>query len=65
MINNLVSINYPSVEATKQLIESKMDVKIGSPLEMTREQAVEFLENLMPELQDSYFAVELRKKWSL
>ena len=37
----------------------------GSPLNFTKDQAIEYLNNLMPELRNSYFARELRAKWML
>lgn len=36
-----------------------------SPLDLNREQAIIFLNNLPKTLYNSYFAVELRKKWHL
>lgn len=37
----------------------------GSPLDFNKGQAIEYLNNLPAFLNDSYFARELRKKWSL
>lgn len=39
------------------------EIKRETPLDMTKEQAIEFLNNLPKPLQNSFFAVELRKKW--
>lgn len=50
-------INYPKFKPQKQ--------KKESPLDLNKEQAMEFLVNLPRVLQNSYFAVELRKKWGL
>lgn len=54
-----------SVEKTREYLEEQKKVKIGSPLDLGFEESKEFLENLIPELQNSYFARELRKKWKL
>ena len=37
----------------------------GSPLNFTKEQSIDYLNNLPPFLSDSYFAKELRKKWKI
>lgn len=37
----------------------------GSPLDLSKDEAVRFLNNLMPELKNSFFAREIRKKWGL
>jgi len=37
----------------------------GSPLDFDRKQALEYLSNLPKFLENSYFAVELRKKWGI
>lgn len=54
-----------SVETTRRYLEEQNNVKAGSPLDFNYEEAKEFLENLIPGLQNSYFARELRKKWNL
>ena len=37
----------------------------GSPLDLTQDQAIEYLNNLPAILNNSFFAQELRKKWKL
>jgi len=54
-----------SVDSTRKLLEEKNNLKKGSPLDFNFEEAKNFLDNLLPELQNSFFAVELRKKWNL
>ena len=44
----------------------KADKKnISSPLDFNKEQAIEFINNLPVNLRNSFFAMELRKKWNL
>lgn len=57
--------NHLSVEKTKRYLEEQKNIKTGSPLDYTKEQAEIYLKNLMPELRNSYFAKELRKKWKI
>lgn len=67
-INNVFELKiggYPGIEATKRLIDEKKEMDLGSPLDYGYEEAKEFLSDLIPELQNSYFAKELRKKWNL
>ena len=54
-------------DASKELqLKIALDKKTtGSPLEFDKDQAIEFLKNLPPMLHNSFFARELRKKWSL
>lgn len=63
--NDVKGVNYPSCNDTKKLIEAKQSVKRGSPLDMEYEDAIKFLDSLLPELRESYFARELRKKWKI
>jgi len=64
--NNVQELNHTvSIESTKKLLKEKSEIKRGSPLDFTYEEAVSFLENLLPELQNSFFAIELRKKWNI
>lgn len=58
-------ITYLSSADTKKLLEEKNKIKRGSPLDFTKDQAEEWLKNLMPELQNSYFAREVRKKFNI
>lgn len=62
---NDTSTNYPSAESTKKFINKMKSVKTGSPLDMDYEEAMNFLNKLLPELKNSYFARELRKKWNI
>jgi hypothetical protein len=56
-----------NIEKTRILLDQieKNRANSCSPLDFTKEQAEEYLKNLLPELKNSYFARELRKKWSL
>lgn len=63
--NEINGVNYPSSEETKELINKQKQIKRGSPLDYDFEQAKEFLDKLIPELQNSFFAKELRKKWNI
>lgn len=58
-------VDYPSVEKTQEYLAKQKNIKTGSPLDYTYEQAKQYLGCLMPELKNSYFARELRKKWCL
>lgn len=49
----------------EKIKEAAEPIKKETPLDMSRDQAIEFLNKLPTTLQKSYFAVELRKKWSL
>jgi len=53
----LTGINIP------KFIPEKLEKT--SPLDMTKEQAINFINNLPEQLKNSYFATELRKKWNL
>lgn len=56
--HQLTGINYPKYAKPK-------DLQKQSPLDMNKNQAIEFLKNLPENLQNSYFAIELKKKWIL
>lgn len=49
--------NYPKYKPEKRIKES--------PLDLDREQALQFLDNLPARMQHTYFALELKKKWNL
>jgi hypothetical protein len=55
---HITGITYKKYEPEKQ-------TKKESPLDLSREQAIEFLKNLPQRMQNTYFATELRKKWNL
>jgi hypothetical protein len=54
---HITGIHYPKFKPERR--------KKESPMDLNKEQAMEFLINLPRVLQNSYFAVELRKKWGL
>lgn len=45
--------------------QTKQEIKIESPLDMTKEQAINYIKSLPTILQNSFFARELKKKWKL
>ncbi len=53
----LTGINYPKYKKSEK--ESKK-----SPLDLSKEQAADFLKNLPKNLQNTFFARELKKKWN-
>lgn len=55
--NHLTGINY------KQFRPEKL--KKESPLDFTRDEAINFINNLPQNLKNSFFAQELRKKWNI
>ena len=63
--NQTEGINYPTTEATKRLINKSKNIVRSSPLDMDKEQALNWLSTLPAFLNDSYFAKEVRKKWNL
>jgi len=63
--NENTGVNYLNTEETKKMLAESRDIKRGSPLDYTYEEALKFLDSLIPELQNSFFARELRKKWEL
>lgn len=65
-IRNTAEIqHYHSVESTQKLLNEMRSVKTGSPLDLSYDDAMIFLNKLMPELRNSFFARELRKKWGI
>lgn len=63
--NSPEGVNYVSIEKTKKYLDEQKNVKHGSPLDFTLEEARDYLDSLIPELKQTYFARELRKKWNL
>lgn len=63
--NRLEGQNYIGIEQTKKYIEDQRNIKPGCPMDFSFEEAQQYLESLIPELKNSYFARELRKKWNL
>ena len=60
--------NYLQKQAEDQekTAEENIPVKLcSSPLDMNKEQALEYLAGLPEFLKDSFFAIELRKKWGI
>lgn len=58
--SNIVHItgkNYPKYVPEKRVKES--------PLNLDKDQAIEFLNNLPAKMQNTFFALELRRKWEL
>jgi len=55
--NHIKGINYPKYKP--------LNNKKESPLDMDKKQATEFIKNLPLNLQNSFFARELKKKWEL
>lgn len=56
--------NYKSIEKTQAEQAEIKNIKLGSPLDLSKEEALNYLTGLIPELKKSYFAKELRKKWN-
>ncbi len=56
--SHITGINYPKYQKPKNT-EKK------SPLDLNKQQSLEFIKNLPVSLQNSYFARELKKKWLL
>ena len=54
---HIKGMDYPKYKPEK--------VKIGSPLDMTEEQATRWLNGLPKFLEKSFFATEVRKKWGI
>lgn len=56
--SHIIGINYPKYKRPEKIVKN-------SPLDFNKEQAIEFLNNLPGNLQNTFFAKELRKKWKL
>lgn len=54
-----------SIETTKKYLTDQKNIQSGSPLDYTYNEAIDYLNSLLPELQNSFFAKELRKKWKI
>lgn len=65
-LNKTQSI-YPidSIHRTQKLLENYKQIKTASPLDMNREQAIEYLNNLPPQLQRTSMNQKLIRKFML
>jgi len=66
-LSNLKNPNENLASQTKILLKNIEEdrKKSCTPLDFTYEQAKNYLDNLIPELRNSFFARELRKKWNI
>lgn len=55
--------NSKSIDSVKELLEEYKTIKKGSPLDMDKAEALQWLSELPVFLKESYFAIEVRKKW--
>lgn len=55
--------HYKSIEVTKQEINSVNNVKRGSPLDLPRDKALEWYNNLPEVARNTYFAREVKNKY--
>lgn len=53
------------LKQTTQYIQNQKNIKTGSPLDFTKEQAVEYIKNLGEFASNSSFAKQLKTKWNL
>jgi len=58
-------VSYKSAEATRTEINELKKIDRSCPLDYDKEDALKWLENLPPILENSYFAKQLRKKFGL
>jgi len=63
VLNIIPEIQHKSVEATKQEIAVVKAIKRGSPLDLPKDQALDWYNNLPELAKNSYFAGEIRKKY--
>lgn len=56
---------FPGVEETKKYLKEQRSIKAGSPLDFSKEEAINWLKSLPDFAKNGFFARELRKKWSI
>jgi len=63
--NNVTEVKYISSYQTKQNIQKAQNITKGSPLDLSKPEAIKWLNSLPEILTNSFFAKEVRKKYNL